>query len=242
MRSKSWRWVLLAVLSLVTQVPSVFAQTEPISPPIRLADGSYVGEIRAFAGSMAPEGWLICDGKEYPIVTGKTDQLHKVIGTLWGSSKQNHFRVPDLRGQFLRGWNAGRLPDHGGDADLSRRYLPSGSPGSGDPNSNKDRVGSQQVDAVVEHTHVDAGHSHSYVYRNDFACGDRCGAATGAGPSGSLTEGKARLSGAIDVNGKAARTGDETHPKNVYVIFAIRNQVALPKDFVTERTTSGTSQ
>ena len=219
------------ILVLLTAVTAA-AQEEPVSKPIRLNDGSYVGEIRAFASTQVPDGWLICDGKEYPIKTGATDQLFKVIGTLWGSTKQGHFRVPDLRGQFLRGWNMGRAANAGGDQDVQARSLPTGAPGAGDPAATRDRVGSQQTDAVVHHIHIDAGHKHGYDYRKDYACGSACGAATGQGYSGEFRGAQAQIGGPVDTSGSPVRTGNETHPKNVYVIFAIRNQGVLPAGVV----------
>ncbi len=54
---------------------------------------SPVGSVIAFAGSTAPDGWLICDGS---LVSPATyPDLHDVIGNTYGSSGGN-FRVPDL--------------------------------------------------------------------------------------------------------------------------------------------------
>jgi microcystin-dependent protein len=65
------------------------------------ANGFPVGTILAFAGNgLAPTGWLLCNGKEYN--TEEYSQLYKAISYSWGG-QANTFRVPDLRGQFLRG-------------------------------------------------------------------------------------------------------------------------------------------
>lgn len=53
------------------------------------------GVIAAFAGSTAPTGWLLCDGKEYDRRT--YPELAKVFGNGF------RFRVPDLRGRFVLG-------------------------------------------------------------------------------------------------------------------------------------------
>ena len=53
------------------------------------------GVIAAFAGSAAPTGWLLCDGKEYDRRT--YPELAKVFGNGF------KFRVPDLRGRFVLG-------------------------------------------------------------------------------------------------------------------------------------------
>ena len=53
------------------------------------------GVIAAFAGSAAPTGWLLCDGKEYDRRT--YPELARVFGNGF------RFRVPDLRGRFVLG-------------------------------------------------------------------------------------------------------------------------------------------
>lgn len=53
------------------------------------------GVIAAFAGSSAPTGWLLCDGKEYDRRT--YPELARVFGNSF------RFRVPDLRGRFVLG-------------------------------------------------------------------------------------------------------------------------------------------
>jgi len=55
---------------------------------------SPVGSVIAFAGSTAPDGWLLCDGTGYS--PGIYPDLHAVIGNSFGSAGGN-FRVPDLR-------------------------------------------------------------------------------------------------------------------------------------------------
>jgi len=55
---------------------------------------SPVGSVIAFAGSTAPDGWLLCDGSNYS--SANFPDLHAVIGTSFGSTGGN-FHVPDLR-------------------------------------------------------------------------------------------------------------------------------------------------
>jgi len=68
----------------------------------------FTGMIASFAMSSAPTGWLVCNGAEYAIAD--YGDLHTAIGTTWGAltngsggAGSTHFRVPDLRGAFLRG-------------------------------------------------------------------------------------------------------------------------------------------
>jgi microcystin-dependent protein len=74
---------------------------------------SYVGEIRMFAGSYAPQGWAFCDGSLVSIA--ENDVLFTLIGTTYGGDGVNTFGLPDLRG---------RVPIHqGAGPGLSTRTL-----------------------------------------------------------------------------------------------------------------------
>ena len=74
--------------------------------------GSEIGTVSAFAMPTAPEGWLVCDGS----AVSRTDfaDLFATVGTLWGHGDQvSTFNLPDLRGEFVRGFDAGRGVDDG---------------------------------------------------------------------------------------------------------------------------------
>lgn len=60
------------------------------------------GLVAPFPGSVAPVGWLICDGTSY--LTATYPQLFGVTGYNYGGSLGN-FNVPDYRGMFLNGVN-----------------------------------------------------------------------------------------------------------------------------------------
>ncbi|MCL1864459.1 MAG: phage tail protein [Spirochaetes bacterium] len=66
-----------------------------------------VGSIVSFAGpeNRVPEGWLVCDGRVMNKDTFGT--LFDAIGFSWGKESDDEFRLPDLRGRFLRGVNRG---------------------------------------------------------------------------------------------------------------------------------------
>lgn len=63
-----------------------------------------IGAIQAFALTTPPCGWLICDGKEYLIE--QYPLLYKAIGTTFGGDGKNSFKIPDLQGRFIRGWDS----------------------------------------------------------------------------------------------------------------------------------------
>lgn len=74
--------------------------------------GSEIGSVSAFAMPTPPTGWLVCDGS----AVSRTDyaDLFAAIGTVWGDGDQiSTFNLPDLRGEFLRGLDAGRGVDEG---------------------------------------------------------------------------------------------------------------------------------
>ncbi|HEX8640487.1 MAG TPA: tail fiber protein [Allosphingosinicella sp.] len=57
----------------------------------------YIGEIRMFASTFPPVGWLFCDGQLLPI--SENDALFTLIGTTYGGDGQSTFALPDLRGR-----------------------------------------------------------------------------------------------------------------------------------------------
>jgi phage-related tail fiber protein len=64
--------------------------------------------------SAAPVGWLPCDGSAINRFTYAP--LFSAIGTTFGvGDGSNTFNVPDLRGEFIRGWAIGR--NVGGQSD-----------------------------------------------------------------------------------------------------------------------------
>lgn len=58
---------------------------------------AYVGEIRIFAGSFAPEGWLLCDGSTVNVQ--QYQALYGVIGNIYGGTAPTTFKLPDLIGK-----------------------------------------------------------------------------------------------------------------------------------------------
>jgi len=71
------------------------------------------GAVKAWTITSPPQGWLICDGSiklraAYPLLFAK-------IGTTYntGGETVDQFRLPDYRGEFLRGLDLGRGVDIG---------------------------------------------------------------------------------------------------------------------------------
>jgi microcystin-dependent protein len=101
-----------------------------------------VGTVLTYTGDTAPEGWLMCHGAA--ISREDYSALYAVIGDRFGyGNGATTFNIPDFRGKFLRGHDAGA----GYDPDrYSRTNLyPGGATG--------DSVGSFQSDEFRSHTH-----------------------------------------------------------------------------------------
>lgn len=68
------------------------------------------GEVAPFATTTPPSGWLMCNGEAVSRVT--FSRLFAAIGTRFGvGNGTSTFNLPDLRGEFVRGWDGGRLVD-----------------------------------------------------------------------------------------------------------------------------------
>lgn len=70
------------------------------------------GTIIAYADSTPPDGWLECNGQAVSRTTYA--DLFAAIGTTFGAGDSlTTFNLPDLRGEFIRGWDNGRGVDVG---------------------------------------------------------------------------------------------------------------------------------
>jgi len=95
-----------------------------------------VGSITMYAASTPPAGWLECDGSE--VNRSVHPNLFNTIGSTFGSGDgSTTFGLPDLRGEFVRGWDNNRGIDSG------RSF------------------GTNQDDEIRSHTHDYIGHSTS---------------------------------------------------------------------------------
>jgi microcystin-dependent protein len=204
----------------VEELKAAFAEFKKTSTELAesLSDTSAtvlpVGSIVPFAGPVEniPVNWKLCDGQS--VSSADYALLWKRIGTTWGGSGEQSFRLPDLRGRFLRGVDGDSHRDP--DADLR------------DPNGKgeKNAVGSTQEDALQLHRHNDSGHNHSssiatYGYHDLFACGNSCGALTGGG-SVTIETGHAQITDPTSSDNSTVRVAAETRVKNAYVFWIIR--------------------
>ncbi|RBO85905.1 phage tail protein [Marinomonas aquiplantarum] len=74
--------------------------------------GDFIGSIHFFASSSAPVGFIKANGAAISRTTYAA--LFSKIGTRYGAGNgSSTFNVPDLRGEFVRGWDEGRGVDSG---------------------------------------------------------------------------------------------------------------------------------
>jgi microcystin-dependent protein len=96
--------------------------------------GSPVGSVQMFAGSVAPESWLLCNGSTLDSVANpKYAALFAVIGTTYGGTGAASFKLPDLQGRVPVGAGTGSgltartLAGTGGQQDLENHSHSAGS-------------------------------------------------------------------------------------------------------------------
>lgn len=65
----------------------------------------FIGEIRIFAFTFAPEEWLTCTGTLVPL--GQYQALAAVIGTTYGGDGKTSIGVPNLQGRTVAGFGSG---------------------------------------------------------------------------------------------------------------------------------------
>jgi len=65
----------------------------------------YVGEIRMFGGTYAPQDWHFCDGSLLNI--SEYNALFALLGTTYGGNGTTNFALPDLRGRLPIGQGQG---------------------------------------------------------------------------------------------------------------------------------------
>jgi hypothetical protein len=96
------------------EVANITANLNATNTTVAGISGVPVGSIMFIAynpGITPPPGFLLADGAAYN-TAGTYANLYHVIGELYGTGS-GQFKVPDLRGQFVRGFDNGRGVDPG---------------------------------------------------------------------------------------------------------------------------------
>jgi len=66
---------------------------------------AFIGEIRTFGITFAPQGWMDCDGRLLSIPSYAV--LYSLLGTNFGGNGSTSFGLPDLRGRVALGVGQG---------------------------------------------------------------------------------------------------------------------------------------
>lgn len=178
-----------------------------------------IGTIQAFAFNKVPQGWMICDGRSL----NKYDysELFNVIAHTFGKEGNDYFKIPDLRGRFIRGW------DPNATIDPQRRHL-----------------GTYQEDAIQSHDHsfyskrvsLSSSGDHSHTAKATRISIDQgmlssvkvvqwlssSGDDTGGTTSNGDHTHELKLNGNPISQANNARTSTETRPKNCALLFCIK--------------------
>ena len=174
-----------------------------------LASGVPVGTILAHAANTPPTGFLECNGSNISRSTYAT--LFSAISTTFGvGDGSSTFALPDLRGQFIRGWA------NTGSADASRVF------------------GSTQTDQNKNHTHTTDSTSLTGGIRKISegfgAGGSATGVFTKTADGNNTITGSSSTSpvGGVDFDGTHTHTisssggGTEARPTNLALMYIIK--------------------
>ena len=168
------------------------------------------GAVMPFAMNSAPGGWLAADGGQYS-KTGTYAALFAAIGVTYGETNGSggvgttHFRVPDLRGRFVRGAGSDGVATAGD-------------------------FGVKQADSIITHTHSGTtgndspDHSHSYSLDNGASTpivGGTVGASDGltAANTGGAS---VRHQHAFTSSTMAPAGATETRPANIAMLWCVK--------------------
>lgn len=149
------------------------------------------GKLRTDIPLNLPEaqGWMLCDGRA--LACSAYPELFAVLGYLYGGQADS-FHIPDYRGLFLRGVDAGS----GMDPDAASRVGPTGT-------GTDSGIGSYQCDALQTHTHTYKAVVLAAVSQSGNAAGQASGDLETSPPN------KARITA-------------ETRPKNLAINYLIK--------------------
>jgi len=161
------------------------------------------GSVHMMATTTAPSGYLKCNGAAVSRTTYA--DLFAIIGTTHGEGDgSSTFNVPDLRGEFVRGWDDGRGIDSG------RSFA------------------SSQSDQNKQHNHTatstvtDPGHNHVYIDQQAHNEGYRPWKA-GDNDCGQRNKNTNNAFTGISVSTSIANDGgSEARPRNIAMMYVIK--------------------
>jgi|TARA_A100001391_G_scaffold44812_4_gene26297 microcystin-dependent protein len=183
------------------------------------------GTVTFVAGSTPPDGWLRANGAT--VSRSAYSDLFSRIGTTFGAGNgSTTFQIPDLRGEFIRGWDDGRGID-------GARVL-----GSSQSDQNKSHVHTGSAESGGAHSHSGSTSTDSHNHTVPAAASDIEGqgqgrvyttATTGNAWNRSTTSDS--HSHSLSINSGGAHThdlsidssgGNEARPRNIALLACIK--------------------
>jgi len=165
-----------------------------------IANGVPAGSIFTFASTTVPSGYLECNGAAVSRSTYAT--LFATISTTFGSGDgSSTFNLPDLRGQFVRGWANNAT----GTGDDGRSFA------SSQADQNKTHGHTASV-TDPGHKHVTKGHG-----TQDDGGSNVTGSTSGGTSSTSMNDANTGISVSVASDG-----GAEVRVKNIALMYVIK--------------------
>ena len=163
------------------------------------------GSVHMMATTTVPSGYLKCNGAAVSRTTYA--DLFAIIGTAHGAGDgSSTFELPDLRGEFVRGWDDSRGVDSG------RNF------GSAQSDQNKQHNHSASATSSVS----DPGHFHNVPYSNSDS-GDGVIEESGTGFSGVEPTNSATTGISVSTSVSIGNSGgNEARPRNIAMMYVIK--------------------
>ena len=163
------------------------------------------GSVHMMATTTVPSGYLKCNGAAVSRTTYA--DLFAIIGTAHGAGDgSSTFELPDLRGEFVRGWDDSRGVDSG------RNF------GSAQSDQNKQHNHSASATSSVS----DPGHFHDVPYSNSDS-GDGVIEESGTGFSGVEPTNSATTGISVSTSVSIGNSGgNEARPRNIAMMYVIK--------------------
>jgi microcystin-dependent protein len=172
------------------------------------------GEIRMYAGSSAPAGWLVCDGSAVSRTTYAT--LFAVMGTTFGAGDgSTTFNLPNFKGRIPIGVGQGNTAEGGGAG--TNRVL--GATAGAEKHT-------QTIGEVGSHGHTatgtDSGHTHGIGFGPASSGSAAADWGASNGVSGYFNSLSSTANISVTVNNSATPTGMDIMNPMVVVTFIIK--------------------
>ena len=176
------------------------------------------GAVFCLAVATVPSGYLECNGASVSRTTYAA--LFAVIGTAYGTASGSTFNVPDLRGEFIRGFDNGRGVDSGrsiatAQSDQNEAHTHGAGSYTSDTHSMSGNI------TGISESFAQGGGSCSGVFSKE---GGHSMSQTPSGHSDSGACGRAVLSDSHDhdVSGTSGSSGGESRPRNIAMMYVIK--------------------